>query len=95
MPTKLKRDTPASSSKGLADHSAPEVELRLAALDQENLTLQRRIAKLEAELASARNRVRALEELKPGAAVRTMTDEELEQRFAAFAKQLGYVKPET
>ena len=63
-----------------------------AALNQENLKLERRIVRLEAALTSAKHRIRALQERIP---IPELTDRELEAVLAVDAKntQRDFGKP--
>ena len=78
----------------LSNPDAPERNgtLYSATLEQENLKLQRRIAKLEVELASAKNRITALEEVKPEAAIRNLSDADLDALLEEKLSEAGYVK---
>jgi hypothetical protein len=93
MPTKSKTSkTPPPTAPNDADGTDKSSPLYVAALEQENLKLQCRIAKLEVELASAKNRITALEEVKPEAAIRNLSDAELDALLEEKMKEAGYVK---
>ena len=92
MPTRSNAKNPIAVPGSKQGRPERELELYVSTLEQENLKLQHRIAKLEVDLLSARNRIAALEKAKPSAVIRNMTDEQIEERLAAFARSAGYVK---
>lgn len=78
--------------EGVLSTCPQPIQQFVAALVAENLRLQKRIAKLEVDSISTKNRMVALEELKPEAALRNLTDAELNERLERKATQLGYAK---
>jgi hypothetical protein len=65
---------------------------RVAAYEKQFYALEAQVFKLEAESARFRARIKVLEQAKPGVAIQTMTDAELEAQLVPLIEQLGYLR---
>jgi hypothetical protein len=83
-----KRKTQSTSRNS----EAGSAERRVSAYEKQFLLLEGQLYKAEAENARLKARVKVLEEAKPGAAVKAMTDKELEEAIVPLIEKMGYVK---
>jgi len=73
--------------------SDPEVQNYIAALESENLKLQKQIAKCHVEKMSSDNRILALEEIiKKCNHPKDLSDKEIDSLIKRNIEKLGYVK---